>query len=353
MFTQKWRDKWGLREDPFTCEDADKDCILSTLDPSVAHWAFDRIFGNPRVPAPAIIFGEKGSGKSALRLITSKHLERFNADHPNDRVFVVEYTEYNSYMENFRRFIGKRADSTAAAQEVVKRWKVSDHLDCILSLGITRLVDDVLINEESIKNLTHKQKVYLLLMASLYYNSDRRTTPEALNHLNRLLKVQTYSSTIHWIIALLGTIVSILLFLVPIFTETPPISENFWHILGIVGLVLTWGWFGIYHLMLGSSANRANRAVKVLNTNPSNLKNQLKALSAKERREYTLPIGSDENSRYHLLSEFIGILHSSGFKGLYVLVDRIDEPSLLSARELMRRFIEKLLDIKHAYPNLV
>ena len=106
MFTQKWRDKWGLREDPFTCEDADKDCILSTLDPSVAHWAFDRIFGNPRVPAPAIIFGEKGSGKSALRLITSKHLERFNADHPNDRVFVVEYTEYNSYMENFRRFIG-------------------------------------------------------------------------------------------------------------------------------------------------------------------------------------------------------------------------------------------------------
>ena len=120
-------------------------------------------------------------------------------------------------------------------------------------------------------------KVYLLLMASLYYNSDRRTT-RALNHLNRLLKVQTYNH-VHWIIAL-RNIVSILLFLVPIFTR-PPISENS----GIRG---SWvwclrGWFGIYH-HAGQFRQPGEPGGEGAQHQSLNLKNRNQGVIAKERR---------------------------------------------------------------------
>ena len=64
MFIETWRKHWGLSQDPFACEDADKDLILTRMDSSAVHSGFDRLFGDPESPAPGIIFGEKGSGKS-------------------------------------------------------------------------------------------------------------------------------------------------------------------------------------------------------------------------------------------------------------------------------------------------
>ena len=48
------------------------------------------------------------------------------------------------------------------------------------------------------------------------------------------------------------------------------------------------------------------------------------------------------------------LLETQGYRGLYVLMDRVDEPSLLSvSEELMRQFVERLLDIKLLqYPRL-
>jgi len=59
----------GIKENPFGQEDAQTDpvfkrfCIDGTYHP-----AWDKIFGSPDDPATAVVFGEKGSGKTALRL---------------------------------------------------------------------------------------------------------------------------------------------------------------------------------------------------------------------------------------------------------------------------------------------
>ena len=58
MFAQTWRAHWGLTQDPFDCEDADKDLILARLDTGAVHAGFDRLFGNPAAPAPGVVFGE-------------------------------------------------------------------------------------------------------------------------------------------------------------------------------------------------------------------------------------------------------------------------------------------------------
>ena len=53
------------------------------------------------------------------------------------------------------------------------------------------------------------------------------------------------------------------------------------------------------------------------------------------------------DDRFELLCKFQGILQSLGFSGVYVLVDRVDEPHLINGRaESMQAFLWPLLDNK-------
>lgn len=354
MFTQKWRDHWGLQDDPFNCEDADKDLVLSSLDSSVVHWSFDRMYGNPRMAAPAVAFGEKGSGKSALRLVIRRRLDAFNEANPNEKVFLIEYIDFNPFLSQFRRAIGARADDRQAAQEVVKRWKIGDHLDAVLSLGVTQFVDRILENNSTPKEMTRKQKMYLMLLTALYYNSDRKTTTEALQRIKRLMRFFSFRPALKWIFVILLSLASVAVSLIPWYTGMQSIFNRVFYGLGGAGLLVTWGWWFWDYLSAHAQSAWATRGVKILPRNSSNLSSLLSQVSGKERKEFVLPNGMDESSRYLLLERFMDLLEEAGYQGVYVLMDRVDEPSLLSISDgLMRQFVEKLLDIKLLqYPRL-
>jgi len=357
MFTQKWREYWGLSEDPFTCEDADKDLILTEVDASAVHWSFDRMYGNPRMPAPAIVFGEKGSGKSALRLMIKRRIDGFNQAHPGEKVFHIEYIDFNPYIENFRRASGLRGDDAKSAGEAVSRWKISDHIDGILSLGVTKLVDEILASSGKPAKLSHKQKLSLLLLTALYYHSEKRTGVEALQRLKKHYGFHSLRSFRRGVINCFGTVLGAAIALFPFCPKFPFESARMAKLSYLLGAAIVAAVWGIYFLVKTSvraQAVRAGRSVKILPHDTINLANILKGLSPKERREFVLPRGSDASSRYHLLDQFMGIMEVYGYNGLYVMLDRIDEPSLLSSRvDLMRPFIEKLLDIKFLqYPKL-
>lgn len=363
MFTQRWREYWGLSEDPFTCEDADKDVILSSLDPSMVHWSFDRMYGNPRMPAPGIVFGEKGSGKSALRLMMRRRIETHNQANPDAKVFLVEYIDFNAYLHQFRRSIGARNDSGAAAK-VMNRWSISDHLDSILSLGVSQLVDEALTQNKPPEGMNRKERAYLGLHTALYYSSTQRTQMEALTQIMRRYKLGSFRPFFRWFLIILLTLVGVGVAIQPFFVQAynaanPEQVINFgpaqlWHALGLAILAGIWGAWFYRFLSVRTQAARASRAIKTLPRNPGTAKHLLEYMSAAERKEYVLPLGSDESSRYHQLQWFMTLLERFGYKGLYVLVDRVDEPSLLSAKDdLMRAFIERLLDIKLLqFPNL-
>lgn len=346
MFSQTWRQHWGLSEDPFACEDADKDLILASVDPAAVHSGFDRIFGNPRSPAPGIVFGEKGSGKSGLRLMTRRWLERHDQQHPEARTFVIEYVDFDAGLEGVQRSLAITGTDGESAQRVLDRWELSDHLDAILSIGTTKLADQLLAGE-SAPELSPKQRVEALVLAALYHDSPRRGITETLRGLRRKLRARNLRTGWTRTLRLIGTLAAVALALVPHLWGEAPGRDDLWYVAGAVVLLVVWGMTAVGWFALNARASRAANSVRVLHRDPAVLREVLAALTPKERAEFVLPKGTDSATRYELLDQFLRLLKAAGYTGCYVLVDRIDEPSLLSGSdERMRRFVEKLLDIK-------
>src|SRR5260370_3620824 len=131
----------GIKENPFGQEDAQSDqvfkrrCLEGTYHP-----AWDKIFGSPAEPATAVVFGEKGSGKTALRLQIVDQIARYNVEHPDQRVLVVEYDDFNPFLDCFRdRLFGRKR----RPERTLESWRLWAHMDPILTLALTHAVDQI------------------------------------------------------------------------------------------------------------------------------------------------------------------------------------------------------------------
>ena len=99
-----------ISRNPFAEEDAQTDpvfkdhCIASTYHPT-----WDKVYGDPNEPATSIVFGEKGSGKTALRLQIAQQLAEHNRRQPQRRLYVIEYDDFNPFLDRFRdKLVGRR-----------------------------------------------------------------------------------------------------------------------------------------------------------------------------------------------------------------------------------------------------
>src|SRR3972149_3880757 len=108
MKIQQFLEHHGIRSNPFAEEDAQTDpvfkeyCIASTYHP-----AWDKVYGDPAEPATSIVFGEKGSGKTALLLQIARHLSQKNQHNPHRHLFVIHYDDFNPFLDRFRdRLVG-------------------------------------------------------------------------------------------------------------------------------------------------------------------------------------------------------------------------------------------------------
>ena len=131
MFPHTWRHHWALDEDPFVQEDADKDTVLARVPMEAVHSSFDRLYGSTDVPGPGIVFGEKGSGKSSLRLAMKRRLE----NDPGTGAFFVEYIEFDSFLTEARKADRLPPNGQKTPRRVVERYLLADHIDAMLSLG--------------------------------------------------------------------------------------------------------------------------------------------------------------------------------------------------------------------------
>src|SRR5688500_63441 len=102
MKIQQFLEYHGISRNPFAEEDAQTDpvfkdhCIASTFHPT-----WDKVYGDPREPSTALVFGEKGSGKTAMRLQIARHLQRYNHEHAGEGVFVIHYEDFNPFLDRF------------------------------------------------------------------------------------------------------------------------------------------------------------------------------------------------------------------------------------------------------------
>lgn len=350
MFPHTWRNHWALDEDPFVQEDADKDPVLAKVPVQAVHSSFDRLYGSPDAPSPGIVFGEKGSGKSSLRLAMKRRL----ADEP---VFVVEYTEFDSFLTEARKADRLPPDAPKTSRRVVERFSLSDHVDAILSLGVTKLANEVLAGKRSrATELSKKHKTTLAALSSLYYRSDDRAGDEVDKALRKALKLRSMRGFNQGLVRSILTMVGVVILAAPhlgvLGVDAPP-DVFAWaadhpkvsYGVGALLLAATWGSHLVGSFLRKRRASRATKAVRVVPRDPDQLVHLLDRLPTAISRDLALPESSAVGTRLVLLQRFIALLQELGSSSFYVLMDRIDEATVLRGRaELMRSFIESLLE---------
>ena len=356
MFAKTWRDHWGLQGEPFVHEDADKDPVLCKLDEAAVHSSFERLFGDPASPVPGVVFGEKGSGKSALR---QAMLRRLGSIPLETRPLVVEYTDFDPFLEGLRQSLRIAPGNKKTGPRLVEAHTRADHLDAILSVMTTKLTDSLCAEPARAKKLDGRRRRDLLALTHLYYRSDQRTREEATTQLRRALGDIRPRGILLKILRLIFSLFAVMLFLMPHLESLPGLSDlapkpydpgpaKIWYGAGAGLLVIVWGWTWLANFILAGLAGRAVKAVRVLEGDRKGFTRFLAQLAPAARRELTLPQeAGEEEPRYLLLKRLVGAVQASGYPSVFVLVDRVDESAFLAGRaELMQSFIEPVLEQK-------
>lgn len=351
MKTQQFLEHHGIRSNPFAEEDAQTDpvfkdfCISSTRHPT-----WDKIYGDPSEPATSIVFGEKGAGKTALRLQIVRHLADYNRTHPNKRVYVIEYDDFNPFLDRFRDRFGARH---RRADRVLADWKLWDHMDAILALAVTGLVDRILevkhssdpatneLGASDLKSLDRHQARDLLLLSACYDQSSAETTKGRWRRLRRKLRHRVWPAQWDWALGALATIAT---FALVAYLENWEWLQTPWPYAIMAAAWAPWLFRFVRRFWQAGSIARNVRVGK-------HVTNQLRQILMKFRAVdiagQPLPKKQRTDDRYELLAKFQGILKSLGFEGIVVLVDRVDEPHLINGSvDQMRALLWPMLDNK-------
>jgi hypothetical protein len=330
----------GITGNPFSEEDAQTDTVFKRLCmATIHHPAWNKFFGSPADPSTALVFGEKGSGKTALRLQASAELEQYNQSHPAERVLVVSYDDFNPYLDSCR--MARRAEST---DQVLSTWRLQDHMDAILSLAVTQLVDSLTADRIDLTVLSLDQRRDLLLLAALY---DASTGEPLAGRWSRLRRRSGFRPLWTRRDLQIGFGTSLLLIaLVVLFPGLRGLSVLPWFLVPLAAGWLYWGW------RLARAewfARDIRKGLQVLSRDPSALRWELLWFKPTELGGQPLPTASrgGAEERFELLRKLQGVLRTLAYTGIVVLIDRVDEPQQVEGDpRKMRSLVWPLLDHK-------
>lgn len=347
-------DRYGITENPFAQEDAQTDAVFRDhcLE-GVHHPAWDKIFGRPDSPATSVVFGEKGSGKTALRMQMTAAIKKHNDATPDDQqTWVIQYHDFNPFLDCFREKLygGKRK-----LEKALKNWKLWDHIDCVLSLGVTRLINSIIdehpktdrdtgveTTSDQLKKLSHSERRDLLLLACLYDRSLDMPRPQRWKSLRRSLGYSSWKRLIKVGIGFGISILSVLLF--SYFGNLKSFSTWGW----MIGIAFA-GWLPWLYsqLMLWWKARSVSRQIRVIDHQTNVLRQLFNQFLPEELLGQPLPMRNRSDDRYELLLKFQNLLRTLGYPHITVFVDRVDEPHLIDGEaERMKDLLWPLFDNK-------
>ncbi|MFG0306230.1 MAG: hypothetical protein ACF8Q5_08460, partial [Phycisphaerales bacterium JB040] len=192
---------WGIAENPFRGEEARHDEVFARMERTAAaggmgsamagrghdgasrHSDFEKIAGELTRCSTSVVFGEKGSGKTAIRLQLADAVHKHNQKAEKDRILLVSYDELNRFLDQlYARHAG--GSKPADVGDVLAKTRLVDHMDAILSLATTRLIGGLLAGVpdaaplgpepwKTARALSHAQKRDLLALQAVYDAADR------------------------------------------------------------------------------------------------------------------------------------------------------------------------------------
>jgi len=207
----------GIGRNPFSEEDAQTDVVFKDhcID-NTFHVGWDKVFGDPNDPSTSIVFGEKGAGKTALKLQIKDHVDEHNKANPNNQLFVINYDDFNPYLDRFRDHFGSRF---RRADKLLSAWRLWDHMDAILSQGVTQLTDSIVskdgpnsIPKSKLKKLPKHQKRDLLLLQACYDQPKSDSNLSRWKQVRKKVGFWTWKANFPYKLGILGLLLAALLF---------------------------------------------------------------------------------------------------------------------------------------------
>lgn len=379
MTLDEFLQHWSIVENPFRAEEARRDGVLQRmsgipgddgtpraepgLHPEAFHSDFEKVLGDLSSPSSSIVFGEKGSGKTAMRLQIAERIRRHNAAHPDARVLLVAYDDLNAMLDRLHQRLAGRTPAESLAQ-----MRTVDHIDGILHGVVPGLVDAVLERPSETpldlggsgrgdtarrraRRMARSLRDDLLLLQSIYDRPDRASLRTGT--LRRRLGV-----SLPWRIGA-GRVLS---WLYPVLLAAFVVWGRFfgpedlrgaqwmnWLVLGLCGLYVLFvlRFIAIDWAYLFQVGRRVRKQVRVIPRSHRSYAFSLRQLRSALRDPSALPLTDSDEQRYAALQRLRRVLGGFGYAGVVVVIDRVDEPTLIGGDpDRMRSVIWPLLSNK-------
>ena len=320
-----------LIKNPFTEEEAQNDTVFEELinesSYTFNHQAWDRFFGDPPGRGTSILFGIKGSGKTAIRRAMEKNIEHHNAHH-EDRILLIRYTDFNDFLDIFRRKANNGRNRRG--EPGLADYGLAQHLDAILSCGVDALLAELERDPHLLEYLPSYQKQDLDLLLALYLRGSPDQYGRIIGAYKPRLAVR-YS---------LGARLS-----------------AWMHRAG--NAVLTLGMTPLLgYIFYRRVARAVDQEILVRERQQRDSYIAIHNLPQDYLRNLNLDQPhwrDDEDIRRQFMGRFIELCRSMGFQQVVIIMDKVDEPSLINGvKARMEEFVWPLWNnrILQLDPNL-
>jgi len=359
---------YQITENPFRAEEARLDNVFSRVEIACHHPDFEKICGDFNRPASSVVFGERGSGKTAIRLQIEQRLQQHNQAHPEARCLAIPHDELNPVLDRFNRRSGK-----TSPEQMLASIRLVDHVDAMMHTITPRLVDAAL-NEnrggrdeewlsspvpgnansrpqpvaKTLRQLDRSAKRDLIILQMCYdrpESSARRTAA-----LKRTVRFGSsngfgFARTMS-IAAAIVCVAAAIWFLV----EAP--TENQWLWKTLMGVMAGASLFMLVRMMVvwgrgQQLAKEIHRQLRVIDRSTPSFRQSMLAVGHDDEVTAALPRTDDDDLRYAMFRRLLNVLRPFGYRSIMVLVDRVDEPTLINGEpSRMKALVWPLLNNK-------
>ena len=371
---------WKIVENPFRGEEARQDPVFLRLEaasqsgaagnakaadlpaapaPGVtAHSDFEKIAGDFAQPSTAMVFGEKGSGKTAIRLQLADRLAAYNAQHPTERCLWISYDDLNPILARFcdRAKVEKKPNIT----ETLGKLRLVDHIDAMLTLAVPALVDAFLKENtirtavppvvialpdeprKLIKKMDKQLRLDFLALQVAYDRPDVATGAEVRTYrLRRALRISPPIASLVWtLLTLTGWIPAAAVGyyawtrgqITLEWAQLMQAQSILWPIAGLLSLYLfvllkRAVWDRLRYITLG---HRLRKQIRVSVRSDSSYGRSLRVIPQRLVDSSILPMTNSDEPRYAMLERLRRVLKHLNYASAVVVMDRVDEPTLIA-----------------------